>query len=109
MAGNRAARRAAAPKRRRPKLEGIQLTLSIDDVRLLEEALHTYRQGLVEVLGRPEGNPDYNLQQRWAYDRAEHLRRQMDAALTGYTYKPPPLREPGGLEVQRIQRLLSSE
>lgn len=108
MAGNRAARRAA-PKPRRPKIEGIQLTLSVDDARLLEEALHTLRRTLVEDLGAPEGNPDYSLQQRWAYDRSEHLRRQMEAAVNGYSYKGPAARpEPGGLQVQRLQRMVAS-
>lgn len=95
------------PKQRRPKVEGIQLVLAIDDVRLLEEALHTYRREIEEDLGKPAG-ASYTAQQRWAYDRAEHLRRQMEAAVNGYSYKPPPPQpEPGGLATQRIQRALA--
>ena len=75
--------------------EGFQLFITPDEARLLEEALDAVRRTMREDLGDQE----YTEQQRWAYDRAAQLGRILDAAVQGFTYKPPLAHQhqPGGL------------
>lgn len=100
--GNRQQRRAAergkakaAPK----KLEGIQMLLTMDECRLVEEALDAYRRTMREDIGEES----FDEHQKWAYMRAGHLGNYLQAAIYGYTYKAPVgfRHEPGGLVAQR--------
>jgi hypothetical protein len=97
---NRAQRRAAERRATKPKkLDGIQLLLTADEVRLVEEAMDSLRRTMREDIGEE----DFDEHQKWAYARAGQLSNYLQAAIYGYTYKAPTgfRHEPGGLVAQR--------
>lgn len=100
MNANRQQRRAAERKANKPKkLEGIQLLLTMDECRLVEEAMDSLRRTMRDDISEA----DFDEHQKWAYARAGQLSNYLQAAIYGYTYKAPTgfRHEPGGLVAQR--------
>lgn len=96
------ASRLRAQGREAKTVEGFQFLLTPDEARLVEEALDAYRRTMREDLGEDIA---YTAQQQWAYDRAGQLGKLLDAAVTGYSYKPPTAmrHQPGGLLSMRLR------